>query len=212
MFFNQLREEIITDQVLTMEYVSNWLKRHGSTYLKAKKDYKILRQMHGGALPYLPDICNPTTFDRILERYLEFFSLYEELNTLGKYHKFERHFKKEMAYYQTIKDSEEDLKKWTRKHIHRGTHLFLLFAIDYIDYDGNEVFGEDKCPLKPYFTFLPDVDIYISRQDFQYTLQFVDAFNELFSVRKILPHELAKWEAETEELKKNDPLFIQPKR
>lgn len=209
MFFNQLRDEIISDEELNMEDVRNWLKRLSSTYLRAKKDFKILRQMHGTP-PGVPVICNPTTSNPLLRRYLEFFSLYEELNTLGKYHKFESHFKKEMAYYQTIKNSEEDLKKWTRKHIHRGTQLFSLFAIDYVDYIGNEVFGEEKCPLKPCLTFLPDFDIYINRQDFQYTLQFVDVFQELFHVRKILPDIHAKREAEVDELIKNDPSFIQP--
>jgi hypothetical protein len=74
-----------------------------------------------------------------------------------------------------------------RKNLLLGTDKFLLFAIEYTDYEGNEEFGEDACPLSPYFMFMPEANVFINREEFVHTLAFIEIFSQLFYVDKLLP-------------------------
>jgi hypothetical protein len=68
-----------------------------------------------------------------------------------------------------------------------------VFFIDYLDYDENE----QEEYLSVYVSSVKELNIFIDRQDFRNTIDFLEIFNELYWVQEILPENLNKKTIET---------------
>ena len=70
----------------------------------------------------------------------------------------------------------------------RIANKFTCFLVDYLDYD-----EDDKVEhLNVFIHSLKELDIYVNRQDFKFTLKFLEIFDELYWVQEILPESLDK--------------------
>jgi hypothetical protein len=107
---------------------------------------------------------------------------------LADYHQYELYFNQELEYYQAIKDSTKLVRDWLQKNMHLGIDKLSLFPAEYVNYEGNEEFGEEICPVKPFISNMPELNIYIVCKDFRFTLEFIDLFHALFDDKKMLPN------------------------
>lgn len=67
--------------------------------------------------------------------------------------------------------------------------------MDYLDYDENN----EEEHLKLFLLELSELEIYIDRQDFKNTIDFLEIFIELYWVQEILPENLNKTKINTAE-------------
>jgi hypothetical protein len=160
----------------------------------------------------LPCIC-----DKPDKEYI-FTLVYEKLDEIRRYHKNEEYFRKELLEYEEIKHSEVKLKIWTFKNEKFGIDDYLTFKEEYLgyEYDNREntnlrVFGPNKLTLDIVPNIFrkqigkvgkrkTDFEIYIHRNDFKYTLEFIEVFCELFWVRVLLPERIELIDKEFEEM------------
>jgi len=155
-----------------------WLLTYSDFY---KKTHDFVYSQHifkmdDGSIVRLPPFGEPTDEDKFLD-------LYKALDTICEFHRNEKYFEQELTEYQKIKDSQSNLKNWVAKNEHLGADEYVCFLIDYLDYDEN---GEEE-HLSVYVHSAKKLDIYIDRQDFKNTIEFLEIFNELFWVQEIYP-------------------------
>ncbi len=137
--------------------------------------------------------------------------VYEVLDEMLRYHRREKYFKDELSEYHRIKNSRADLKIWTAKHEKLVAEEYVAFEYEYLDYDYDDrknadlrVFGPNKFVLD----LIPNIigsqlggekgnrkigfEIYINRNDFKYTFEFIEVFNDLYWKQEILPESLER--------------------
>lgn len=147
----------------------------------------------------------------------KFFKLYEALDELLKKHKKEKYFEQEMVEYYDIQYSEIDLKIWTAKNEKLGVEDYSNFEFDYLDYecknDGTKHLRVANSELYLMVTNVlrkqlgrnetkskSDYEIYVNRNDFKYTLEFLEIFNDLFWSQEILSERLELINKEMEQI------------
>ena len=102
--------------------------------------------------------------------------LFNALDNLSAFHKFEKYFKEQMSEFKDIKSSQVGLKEWLLKNEELGADKFVCFLLDYLDYD-----LDDKVEhLKVHICQENNLDIYLDRADFKNTIEFLKTFNELY--------------------------------
>ena len=62
----------------------------------------------------------------------------------------------------------------------------MCFLLDYLNYDEDEKVNH----LSVFVPSLKDLDIFVDRQDFKFTIEFLEIFNEIYWVQEILPESL----------------------
>ncbi|MFW6273085.1 MAG: hypothetical protein ACOC2U_04840, partial [bacterium] len=135
--------------------------------------------------------------------YLLLMDLYQTLDKLADYHKYEPYFKKQLEHYQSIKESRELVQSWLRKNMYLGNEKFLIFEFEYLSDYENDKFSVDSCPLQPEFIHFSDLTMYIKRQNFLSTLTFVSLFHELFYNQKMLPNTIERIQSDFPEFTKS---------
>lgn len=193
-------KKILVSRILSMEEVESWLAEHRSLYRMAcqelKKSDKDLVTLPSGIkvkrLFFLDE--EPDWF--------KLYHIYNELEEIAGFHRYESYFKEEMERYQAIKSSRKLQQEWLRKNLKLGTDKFSIFEPLYFDYEGCEDFGEDKCPLGLYISGKTDLRLFIDRNDFKYTLEFIHLFHELFYDKNLLPNCLERIQADFIDFKK----------
>ncbi len=93
------------------------------------------------------------------------------------------------------KISHSELKHWVAKNEDLGAEKYVCFLMDYLDYDENN----EEEHLKLFLLELSELEIYIDRQDFKNTIDFLEIFIELYWVQEILPENLNKTKINTAE-------------
>lgn len=167
-----LDDFIITNsKIYSVEYINAWLNNYSEKYKKEHDFFykQYLYKLKDGSVVRLP----PS--DKITEQE-KFFDLYEALDTVSKFHRDEEYFKKQIVLYNSIRESPSLLKGWITKNQEFGTNKYITFLIDYLDYDEHEKIKD----LNIYVPSLKNVDIYVARQEFKYTIEFIETFNELY--------------------------------
>lgn len=117
-----------------------------------------------------------------------FLDLYKALDTISQFHRNEKYFEQEITTYHQIKKTKSDLKSWVSKNEDLGANEYSCFLLDYLDYDEDEKVEH----LSLFIHSMKEADIFVDRQDFRYTIEFLEIFNDLFWVQEILPESLAK--------------------
>lgn len=163
--------------IYSISKVEWWLLKYSDFY---KKTYDFVYSQHlftleDGTVIRLPPFGKPTEEEKFLD-------LYEALDTISEFHRNEKYFEQELTEYHKIKSSQSDLKSWVAKNEDLGEEKYVCFFIDYLDYDGND----EEEHLSVYVHCLKEFDIYIDRQDFQNTIDFLEIFNELYWVQEVI--------------------------
>lgn len=172
-------------QVKKLEW---WLLKYSDLY---KKTFDFVYSQHlfttdNGSVIRLPPFGEPTDQEKFLD-------LYQALDKICEFHRNEKYFKQELTEYEKIKDSQSDLKSWVAKNEVLGADKYVCFLVDYLDYSENAEY------LSVYFHSSKDLEIYIDRQDFKNTIEFLEIFNELYWVQEILSEKINKTKIEITE-------------
>jgi hypothetical protein len=161
--------------VLRMNKIQGWLITHSDLY---KKTYDSVYSQHlftdyDDTTIRLPP-CGEPTYKEI------FLSLYESLNGILELHANETYFENEMVEYYKIINSPSDIKTWIVKNEDLGAEQYVCFLIDHLDYVEN---GHEE-HLSVYIYNSKELRIFIDRQDFKNTIDFIEIFNELYWVQE----------------------------
>lgn len=170
---------LITDKITSISKIEFWLLQYSELYKKTSDFFysQHLFKMEDGSTVRLPPLGEPTDQEKFLD-------LYKALDTICGFHRNEKYFKQELEEYQKIKDSQSDLKKWIAKNEDLGAEKYVCFLVDYLDY------SENTEHISVYVHSSKDLEIYIDRQDFENTIEFLEIFNELYWEKEILPESL----------------------
>jgi len=175
---------------LSITKVEWWLLKYSDFYKKTS-DFvysQHLFKMDDGSIVRLPPFGEPTDQDKFLD-------LYKALDIICEFHRNEKYFEKELTEYQKIKDSQSDIKNWIAKNEDLGAEKYVCFLVDYLDY------SENAEHLSVYVHSSKDLEIYIDRQDFKNTIEFLEIFNELYWEKEILPESLERIRNEMKKIK-----------
>jgi len=158
-------------QFTNISKIEWWLLKYSKSY---KRTYDFVYSQHlftkdDGTVIRLPAFGNPTEEEKFLD-------LYEALDKISDFHRNEKYFESEMFEYHKIKHSQSDLKDWISKNEYLGADKYVCFLIDYLDYDEND----EEEHLSVYVGSLEELEIYIDRKDFKFTIEFLKVFCELF--------------------------------
>jgi hypothetical protein len=164
-------KSLSNDSIFKISKIEWWLLKHETLYKQTKKinDYKNLYEIND-RIVRLPDNIGNSTSDE------KFIDVYESLDVLTKLHRNEDYLKQEMAIYNMIKDEPLKVKHWLKKNEKLGAEDYVTFLIDYLDYDPND----NEYHLKVFFLKNDKLEVYVDRQDFKYTIEFLEVFNALY--------------------------------
>ncbi|NQY30109.1 MAG: hypothetical protein HRT69_11635 [Flavobacteriaceae bacterium] len=178
---------------LQLSVIEWWLLKHSCLHKKVLsfiESKKEIFELEDGSSVRLPPLK-----ESISNSEKKFLDLYNALDTISEFHRNEKYFQQEMLEYHKIEHSQSDLKKWVSKNEPFGVEKYACFLIDYLDY------SENAEHLSIYVHNSKELDIYIDRQDFKHTVEFLEIFNELYWVKEILPESLEKIRTRMSEIK-----------
>jgi hypothetical protein len=182
-----------SNSLYSIDKINLWLLKYSDSYKKTIhfiESKKEEFELEDASSVWLPPIKEP-----ISNSEKKFIILYGVLNTISEFHRNEKYFEQEMTEYHKIKHSKSDLKKWVAKNETLGAEKYVCFLIDYLDYSENPVH------LNIYLNTLNELNIYIDRQEFKNTIDFLEIFNELYWVQEILPESLERIRIEMKKIK-----------
>ncbi len=177
--FTQLNKH----NVLTVNLIEGWLLKYAGQY---KEIYDFVYNQHlciieDGSTVRLPPFGKKTDQEFFLD-------LYEALHTIFQLHENEKYFYQQMILYHQIRKSKSDLEIWVFRNEDLGANKYVCFFLDYLDYDVDEKVEH----LSIFVPSLKEIKIFIDRQNFKHTIDFLEIFNELYWVQKILPESLER--------------------
>ena len=150
--------------IISIPELEWWLLKYSTYY-----DSILNQEQPGLEKKYnqLPDVIRITEKEKFIE-------VFNELNSISIFHKREFFFKKELNSYHEIKNSKSKLREWVTKNENLGADEYATFIIDYLDY------SEGPKHLKIFIPSLNELDIYLNRENFKYTINFLEVFKELY--------------------------------
>lgn len=164
-------ESLSSDSIFSISKIEWWLLKYKDEYLKAKQmnssrhlykiDWRVVR---------LPDnIGNPTDEEKFID-------VYESLDNLSKLHRNENYYKQEMAIYKGIENEPFKVKQWLKKNEKLGAEDYVCFLTDYLDYDTDVKVNH----LSIFFLNNEELEVYVDKDNFKYTIEFLETFNKLY--------------------------------
>lgn len=174
-------KELLENNILSISHIEWWLLKYSKVY---KNEYKCfysqyLFELEDGTTVRLPPCGKKTETEKFLD-------LYKALDNISQFHRNEKYFEQEVITYLKIKESKKELKAWALKNEELGANKYVCFLLDYLDYDEDEKVNH----LSVFVPSLKDLDIFVDRQDFKFTIEFLEIFNEIYWVQEILPESL----------------------
>lgn len=173
-YLNDL-QQLKSSGIYTIEKIEFWLLKYSNSY---KSIHNFIYSQHLSNLEDGSTVRLPP-FTKVSKEEI-FIDLYDALVTISGFHRNEKYFKQEMLAYQKIKNSFSNLRFWTAKNENLGAEKYACFLIDYLDYAEDEKVEH----LSVFVPSLNEFDIYIDRQDFTHTIDFLKTFNELYWCKK----------------------------
>jgi len=157
------------DKIFDIQEINFWIELNRSLYIKENKLLlsKYWHQLSDGQIVRLP----PKTENIDKNNFLE---VYEELEIISEFHTWEKYFKMELSGFDNIRKSRLKLKEWLLKNEKIGSDKFCTFLLDYLDYD------DDPDHLNVYVPSSKSFEIFINKNDFKYTLEFLFNFNKYY--------------------------------
>lgn len=156
-----------SDGIYTMEKIEFWLLKFSGFYKEtlAYVQTQDLFRMEDGTTVCLPSFWKTTNEYKFLD-------LYKTLDTVSNFHRKENNTRGLLLEYHSIKNSQSDLKQWTKKAKYIVADQYASFLSDYLDYDEDD--NEEN--LLIYMESIKELEIYIDKNDFKNTLEFLGVF------------------------------------
>lgn len=149
---------LCADSIISIDKVEFWL-------LKYEDEYNHLKSLRKGELPSLSNYA--TAEDKFID-------LYEQLDEMSRYHKFEPYCKEQLEIYALIKNDGLKIKEWFRTNESFYYEELIHFSVNYLDYLGN-----DKEYLLKIFSYQnKGLEFFIDVKDFESTIEFIEKFNQ----------------------------------
>lgn len=147
---NYLQElkSLSADSIISIDKVEFWL-------LKYQDEYNHLKYLREGELPPLSN--DATAEDKFIE-------LYEQLDEVSRYHRFEPYCKEQLEIYTSIKNDTEKLDKWLSTNENFYYEELIPFSVNYLDYLGNK--KEYHLKVFSYLNEDEELDLYVNGEDF----------------------------------------------
>lgn len=159
-----------------MDKIHWWLLKHKESYAKlnVEEQNRYTTQLEDGSVVRLPPFHKPNE-DQI------FLCIYEALDILSKFHRNEEYFQRELAKYKSISVADTlSLKNWIADHEKIGADDYACFLLDYLDY------SDTPEHLGIFFLYAKDLEFYVNKGDFKYTLEFLEVFQNHYWDQDIL--------------------------
>lgn len=99
---------------------------------------------------------------------------FNRLDELTQIHKYEEYFKKELLYYKNFDGDNTKVEAWVKKSEAIVNENFGLFSLKYLDY------AEKPNHLKINLPENYGLEFSVTRNEFNYTIEFLELFNELY--------------------------------
>ncbi|MUH37069.1 hypothetical protein D9O36_14550 [Zobellia amurskyensis] len=163
--------------VYTMQKIEFWLLQYSDFYketcsLVSSND---IFELDNGQDVRLPSFWNSTDNDKFLD-------LYKALDIISDFHRAENHMRDTLVEYHTVKNCQSDLKQWIRKNEYLIADKYASFYFDYLDYDEDD----NELNLLVYVESVKEFQIYIDKNEFKYTLEFLNLFQDSSSAEQSL--------------------------
>lgn len=120
--------------------------------------------------------------------YRSFRDAFDNLDKLVQLHKYENYFKNELAQYSDICNDVIKVQEWMQKSELLVDEKFSTFFM----YNQEETKLYENALELTIFDSDGSFKLYVNRHDFINILNFLELFNHLFNVKKVLPESLGK--------------------
>ena len=147
--------------IISIDKVEFWLLKNQDQY----KNFKSLRESE------LPNLSNYVTAED------KFVDLYEQLDEVSRYHRFEPYCKEQLGIYALIKNDGLKLKEWFSTIESFYYEELIHFSVNYLDYLGN---GKEY-HLNVFSHFNKEMELFIDRDDFKNTISLSCILNAIIS-------------------------------
>lgn len=135
------------DSIISIDKVEFWL-------LKYQDKYNHLKSLREGELPPLSN--DAAEDDKFLD-------LYEHLEEVSRYYRFEPSCKEQLEIYASIKNDTVKVWKWLSTNKDFYYEELIHFSLNYLDYLGND----KQYHLKIFSYLNKDLELYINGKDFE---------------------------------------------
>ncbi|WP_424492723.1 hypothetical protein [Salinimicrobium sp. GXAS 041] len=159
-----------------MDKIHWWLLKFKESYqlLDEKEQSRYVAELEDGSVARLPPFQTPN------EKQV-FLCIYEALDTISDFHRNEEYYQRELVRYKSISKADTlSLKKWVADNEKLGAEDYDCFLLDYLDY------SDTPKHLSIFFLYAKDLNFYVNRKNFKYTLIFLEIFQDLYWNQDIL--------------------------
>lgn len=146
-----------TDSIISIDKVEFWLLKH-------QDKYNYLKSLREGELLPL------SNYARAEDKFVD---LFEQLEEVSRYHKFESYCKEQLEIYTSINNDTVKVRKWlgTNEEFYYGQLVHL--SIGYLDYQ------EKGNHLKVFSHLNKKLEVFVDKKDFRNTIQFLNLYESL---------------------------------
>ncbi|WP_425077281.1 hypothetical protein [Psychroserpens sp. S379A] len=146
------------DSIISIDKVEFWL-------LKNQDEYNHFKSIREGELPAISNYA--TAEDKFVD-------LFEQLEEVSRYYKYEPYCKEQLETYTSIKNDTEKLEKWLSTNENFYYEELIHFSVNYLDY-----LGDNKEYHLKIFSYLnKDIGLFIDGKDFESTIELIEKFNQ----------------------------------
>ena len=103
----------------------------------------------------------------------KFVDLFEQLEEVSRYHKYEPYCKEQLEIYTTIKNDTEKVEKWLDSNEDFYYKELIHFSVNYL------VYQEEINHLKISSHFNKGLELFIDKEGFSNTIQLLNLYESL---------------------------------
>lgn len=167
-------EELNTEPIMSLDRIEWWLLKYSDAHAEI---ISYLKAHHIEYIPYA-DIESHSHLS-IISDFQCFLDFYHFINEISESARNEPQLKREMKEYHLIKDSSAELQEWITRNEKFGLGPYPQFIAD------ANVFRDEMKQILV-IEVENDVQFELDRNHFNFTLEFVKIFNELYCDKEIL--------------------------
>lgn len=156
------------NNIYSMPKIKWWLLKNRYAYRISKQVEKQKNTFIDAdeETTYSPSFSKPTEEYKLIE-------LYEALNELLEVYIKENFYKTKFEEYESIKNNKEEFNIWLNAINEEEATEYLVFLIDYLDYDKSYNVYHLLVPL----IINKEIKLFINRLDFKYTIKYFEVVN-----------------------------------
>lgn len=166
--FNSVKElmSLRENNLLAIPKIEWWLLKYSDLYKQIDEETRERVNSPGFVLPY--KFGNHTPQEK-------FSNLYEELDRLCNYYRNEQHLADEILNFTSLRKTDKNEEAWHTKNEDYFLQNYSSFMLDYLDYQDDPIY------LSVFLFTMPKVDIFIEKEYFEKTLDYIEIIHSRHS-------------------------------